>query len=839
MAIVYAADLRTARMTAVRDAIDAGSGSGKLKLYTSGDVLLATLTLADPCGTVSGSALTFSVIASDTSADASGTIAKATITTSADAVVITGLTVGTSSADIIMPSVAVVSGAAVGMTSLVLNHAYEEGQTGEGADMFSFSATYYVVAATNETNSEVPNFGKHQAWAYNPIENAAYVFGGDGLQIRGTGSISGGMHFGRLTFNSTPPIWDHPFPYWGVAGKVIPVGYDFAPLNYDSKRNCIWQIGGFSWTGTTGWVGIPERDGVWKFSGGEWTHVSSVTVPYSDGEQMETFYHPRLDYIIGLKPNRSWWYNIVTDARGSVGVAMGDGRNVGDFRATQYDDAKDEAFFICAQSGEVRAMNCNRYPVAVTSRVIATGLASPGSAAGQFPMMFIPSRRQLVLMYDPTTSVPKVINVDTGVVTSGPSFPVSVPHMINAGCYASAVDRMYGTMKDSNGGTVMMSWGGSAAVPVPTWLPASGSVASLGVSLLSSVDPYPVFPGTYQKGGFGNILDAWGGSAYAPELGNLGSILLFNGGDADYWGNEVVRFDFETRTWTRLSEPYLGIPVGSQNAYQDASYGGTYNATTGLHEAGQPAVSHNYDTIQWIPPSTAHPKGMLVNLPRINCYGTTQPMYPCYFDIQTRTWDIGPSARQLSGSLNTASTIYDSARGRIWYRGDGTQSAVAYVNTGSLAHTAVSAGSFVGYDHACSARDPVRDLWLTVGYPNGTNQPAQMQGMNLANPSGSFVTCTLSGPSLPLYSVGFDWCPDEDAGYAYFRTDPQAVYKFTPGAADATALTATWTVTRIALGGATISATNYETYSKWRWASGIGAFYLLTSINHPVWIYKP
>ena len=122
MAVVYVSGLRTTRMDAVKTAIDAGSGAGKLKIFTSADTLLATLTLSDPCGTVSGDVLTFSTITSDTSADATGTAAKATITTSADADVVTGLTVGTSGANINLNTVSIVSGATVSMSSGTLTH---------------------------------------------------------------------------------------------------------------------------------------------------------------------------------------------------------------------------------------------------------------------------------------------------------------------------------------------------------------------------------------------------------------------------------------------------------------------------------------------------------------------------------------------------------------------------------------------------------------------------------------------------------------------------------------------------------------------------------------------
>lgn len=123
MAVIYASGLRTTRMDAVKTAIDAGAGAGKLKIYTSGaGTLLATLTLSDPCGTVSGDTLTFSAITADSSADATGTAAEAKITTSADADVVTGLTVSTSGANINLNTVSIVSGATVSMSSGSLTH---------------------------------------------------------------------------------------------------------------------------------------------------------------------------------------------------------------------------------------------------------------------------------------------------------------------------------------------------------------------------------------------------------------------------------------------------------------------------------------------------------------------------------------------------------------------------------------------------------------------------------------------------------------------------------------------------------------------------------------------
>lgn len=125
MAVIYSAALRTTRMNAVVTAIDAGSGPGKLKIGTTAmGTILATLPLADPCGSVSGDVLTFdtSPALSDSSADNTGTAAAATITDSDDNVIVSGLTVGTSGTNIVLDSVSITAGQTVTITSATLTH---------------------------------------------------------------------------------------------------------------------------------------------------------------------------------------------------------------------------------------------------------------------------------------------------------------------------------------------------------------------------------------------------------------------------------------------------------------------------------------------------------------------------------------------------------------------------------------------------------------------------------------------------------------------------------------------------------------------------------------------
>lgn len=123
MAVVYSTTVKNARMTVVRDAIDGGPAAGTLEIGTTGmGTVLATITLADPCGSVSGGVLTFTMPKSDTSADATGTAAAARIKDSTGTVIVSGLTVGTSASDIILSTTSIATGDTVTIQNAAITH---------------------------------------------------------------------------------------------------------------------------------------------------------------------------------------------------------------------------------------------------------------------------------------------------------------------------------------------------------------------------------------------------------------------------------------------------------------------------------------------------------------------------------------------------------------------------------------------------------------------------------------------------------------------------------------------------------------------------------------------
>lgn len=123
MAVTYPTALKNTRLDAVTAAIDVGT-AGKLEIGTAGmAAVLATFTLNDPAaaGAASG-VLTLSGMPKNAVASGTGTAAAARIRTSADADVVTGLTVGTSGTDIVLDSTSITSGQTVTITAATITH---------------------------------------------------------------------------------------------------------------------------------------------------------------------------------------------------------------------------------------------------------------------------------------------------------------------------------------------------------------------------------------------------------------------------------------------------------------------------------------------------------------------------------------------------------------------------------------------------------------------------------------------------------------------------------------------------------------------------------------------
>lgn len=128
MPFSYSTIVKAARMLAVRDAIDAGGAAGRLEICSAGYAqVLSTVLLGfsgDSTGVVVGPVLTLAGFPrADVSIDISGLAAVARIRTSAGVDVVTGLSVGTSNADVILNYLDLAAGKPLTINAAVLTHA--------------------------------------------------------------------------------------------------------------------------------------------------------------------------------------------------------------------------------------------------------------------------------------------------------------------------------------------------------------------------------------------------------------------------------------------------------------------------------------------------------------------------------------------------------------------------------------------------------------------------------------------------------------------------------------------------------------------------------------------
>lgn len=121
MSVIYNSTLKSTRMT---DVVTALGASAKIKLGTAAmGTVLAIINLPNPAGTVTGGVLTFSgTPLTEASADASGTAAAAVVVDGSNVTIISGLTVSSTSGDIVLSSTNIVAGQPVTITAASITH---------------------------------------------------------------------------------------------------------------------------------------------------------------------------------------------------------------------------------------------------------------------------------------------------------------------------------------------------------------------------------------------------------------------------------------------------------------------------------------------------------------------------------------------------------------------------------------------------------------------------------------------------------------------------------------------------------------------------------------------
>lgn len=118
MSVDYSVTVLTNRLQQVVNAIDTGVGGGFMRLLDSGGNVLSSMRFWVPSGTAADGVLTFTVPLIDASVTTGGTVTAARCEDANGTVVISGLTVDSSSPDIVLaPTNVLTAGQTVAITA--------------------------------------------------------------------------------------------------------------------------------------------------------------------------------------------------------------------------------------------------------------------------------------------------------------------------------------------------------------------------------------------------------------------------------------------------------------------------------------------------------------------------------------------------------------------------------------------------------------------------------------------------------------------------------------------------------------------------------------------------
>ena len=356
----------------------------------------------------------------------------------------------------------------------------------------------------------------------------------------------------------------------------------------------------------------------------------------------------------------------------------------------------------------------------------------------------------------------------------------------------------------------------------------------------------PAGPGS---GTGGNYFANWCSGVYAPDDGIHGSMLFCNGGDGDYWGNEVYKFSLDTRIWSRESERSIGL-TGVTTAGGDRGF----DETWGEHAGGAPGVPHSYDQMEYLPPTLGGgAKGAFLFPTRTIVYRTRKYFHPHFFDLDAKKWHRGsafPNITSYGGTMgpDEPTWCFDASRGRFWgiSGGDGGlwNSRLQYLDFDPA--TRLATAGFISiprqltpYMSPVSRRWPAGDLMLVIGL-NRALDAIQVIACPLATPTAGFSPINLTGDTIPAGKYGLAYCDDLDCFFvrmaAGFR---QTIWKLTPP--KSSYLTRAWAVEKTDMGGATVGATDHPQgmWKRFMYAPPLKCLIWVDDVKGAVYAYRP
>lgn len=324
-----------------------------------------------------------------------------------------------------------------------------------------------------------------------------------------------------------------------------------------------------------------------------------------------------------------------------------------------------------------------------------------------------------------------------------------------------------------------------------------------------------------QKG----VVDEYSGGAFAPDLGVLGSLLVFGGGHAGYAGNEVYKFNIDTGFWSRSNPD---------------STGDCPDLVLGEYADGAPCVPHDWNAVGYHP--TTHSFVILGGSALCcNTSGTSATATVHLMNVNTNVWRRG-GTRPWNNSVGAgegACSAYDSSRGVFWYspgwRAGSAPAVRAFskydpsANSGAGAWTA-QVDAYV--DAGCAmAIDPTLDIAVKM-FGSNDSRGAGLEAYDLTQPNTQPIRLTISGDLTANNSGdnGFEW--DSSAGKFVAWADGATVYTLTPPASNWQTHPWVWTAIPPAVGNANTPHNNSNgTFGRFRYVPGLNAFVVVNSVG--------
>ena len=300
-----------------------------------------------------------------------------------------------------------------------------------------------------------------------------------------------------------------------------------------------------------------------------------------------------------------------------------------------------------------------------------------------------------------------------------------------------------------------------------------------------------VLPNPIPQGNPADLVTAWGGATVDSARNRM---LVWGGGHANYWGNEMYALELSSLSIKRIVEP---SPLTGQSSCASALPDGT------------PVSRHTYAGLAYM----AHADRML---------GVGGSMSPCgYLDPATWAYDFGAKKWNLLVSSSPVAShgaiaVYDAATKQAYVK---DQSSFYSYSLETNKYTKLG-DMYVDY-HVTAAIDSKRRKFVMIG--DGVQVidlvTNKMSTMSTSNAPG-FVT------SQNAPGIAYD--PVADRIVAWHGGGNVYALNMDTGAWPQVATNA----------GPTAGPSTWGTYGRWGYVPQYGVFALINDIDQNAWVFK-